>query len=297
MGVALALASMVCFAANMLIARFAVTRMHTDSGFFIVLAVNILSGGALFAAELALRSTPFEFRWQPALWFILGGVLGAWMGRRVLLDAVRLLGPARASVMHSCAPVPTLLFAWLAVGEMLGAYELALMAMVLVGLWITHPPARDATVSSADRQALRRGALFGAIAITGFGASNTVRGMAMRAWDEAFFGALIGAAAALVLQIVTTRDWSRIVRGFREAQPGGMLLFAASGFATLGGAVFLITATLHMEIALATLITHTTPLVVFPVSYFILRNREQLTPRTFAGVTLVLLGIALLALR
>ena len=50
-------------------------------------------------------------------------------------------------------------------------------------------------------------------------------------------------------------------------------------------------------IALAALITHTTPLVIFPVSVFLYKNREGLTPRTFAGVALVLAGIAALALR
>jgi drug/metabolite transporter (DMT)-like permease len=53
----------------------------------------------------------------------------------------------------------------------------------------------------------------------------------------------------------------------------------------------------YMEIALATLVTHTTPLLIFPVSLFFFKNREGLTARTGAGAAMVLLGIALLALR
>ena len=53
----------------------------------------------------------------------------------------------------------------------------------------------------------------------------------------------------------------------------------------------------HMEIALAVLIVHTTPVVIFPVSVFILKNREELTPRTLLGALMVLSGIALLAFR
>jgi drug/metabolite transporter (DMT)-like permease len=45
------------------------------------------------------------------------------------------------------------------------------------------------------------------------------------------------------------------------------------------------------------LVVHTTPLVIFPVSAFILKNREDLTPRTLLGAFLVLSGIALLAFR
>jgi len=297
MGVVLAFASMLCFGTNILITRYAMARLAVDSGFFLVLATNIVGGLLLFAAELAVRTTPFVFRGKEAAWFAAGGVVGAFLGRRLLFDAVRLLGPARTSVFHSCAPVPTLLFAWLLVGETLGWYELALMAIVMAGLWITQPPQRDATVSSADRATLRRGALFGLLTITGFGASNAIRGLAMRSWDEAIFGAVLGAAAAFVMQAATTRDWRRVARELRAAPPAGLLLYVASGVATLGGAIFLISATLHMEIALAALITHTTPLLIFPVSVILYKNREGLTPRTFAGVGLVLAGIALLALR
>ena len=59
---------------------------------------------------------------------------------------------------------------------------------------------------------------------------------------------------------------------------------------------FVVLAT-NIEIALAVLVVHTTPLVIFPVSVFLLKNREELTQRTVLGAALVLAGIALLALR
>jgi drug/metabolite transporter (DMT)-like permease len=52
-----------------------------------------------------------------------------------------------------------------------------------------------------------------------------------------------------------------------------------------------------MEIALSVLVVHTTPLVIFPISVFILKNREELTARTVLGAFMVLLGIGLLAFR
>ena len=63
------------------------------------------------------------------------------------------------------------------------------------------------------------------------------------------------------------------------------------------GSIFISLAMTRMEIALAVLVVHTTPLVIFPVSVFLLKNREELTPRTALGASLVLAGIALLALR
>ncbi len=297
LGAALSLASMLCFAANILISRYAIRLLNVDSGFFVVLGINLVVGGALFLAEIALRDAPFVFRLRESLYFAAGGLVGAFLGRRLLFDTVRLLGPARASVFHSCAPLPTLVFAWIIVGETLGLYELMLMALVLAGLWITHPPDRDTSVSRADRATLRRGALLGMLTITGFGASNAIRGLAMRAWDEAMFGTLLGASTALIMQMLITRDWPKVIREFREAPRAGWLLYGACGLCTLGGAWFLISATRHIEIALAALITHTTPIVIFPYSVFVLRNGEGLTQRTFVGVALVLVGIALLAFR
>lgn len=297
LGVALSLASMLCFASNILIVRTAAAHMHPDSGFFIVLGINVLAGLVLFGGELMARATPFVMNWKMAAWFAFGGTLGAFLGRRVLIDAVALLGPVRASVFHSSAPVPTLLFAWIMVGEVLGAYEIMLMAMVLAGLWITQPPQSDTSVSTADRTRINRGAILATVAITGFAASNAVRGFAVRQWDEAFFGALAGALAASVLQVLTTRNWPKVADGFRKADRVGYLAFVGSGLATLGGAVLLITAAKHMEITLAVLITHTTPIVVFPVSVFLLRSKDRVTGRMLAGVILVLAGITLLAFR
>jgi drug/metabolite transporter (DMT)-like permease len=76
-----------------------------------------------------------------------------------------------------------------------------------------------------------------------------------------------------------------------------MWLFAACGIATAGGAMFLVSAMHFMEISLAVLVTHTTPLMIFPVSLFVFKNREGLSLRTAIGAAMVLVGITLLALR
>ena len=50
--------AMLCFAANIIITRYAVARLPVEAGFFVVLATNILFPAALFASELALRAAP-----------------------------------------------------------------------------------------------------------------------------------------------------------------------------------------------------------------------------------------------
>ena len=76
-----------------------------------------------------------------------------------------------------------------------------------------------------------------------------------------------------------------------------MLLYVGCGVFTSLGSIFVSLAMTKIEIALAVLVVHTTPLVIFPVSVFLLKNREELNARTVMGALLVLSGIALLALR
>jgi len=295
MGVTFALLAMVCFATNIVITRFAVARMPVEAGFLIVLATNILFPAALFALELGVRTAPVAWSWKGAALFAIGGVVGTFLGRRFLFDAVRILGPSRASVFHSTAPAFALIGAWLLADEILGAYDIALMGVVWVGLWLTQP--RAGSSHALPPEAARMGFLAGLMTVAGFGFGNVLRGLAVRAWGEAVLGTVLSSAAALVCQLVVTRQWDRIAAQLRAADRTALLLYVGCGVATSVGSIFVTLAMTRIEIALATLIVHTTPIVIFPVSVFLLKNREELTPRTVSGAGLVLAGIALLAFR
>ncbi len=297
MGITLALIAMVCFAANIFIARAAMTRMPLEPGFVVLLGVNVVFTAVVFAAEQLLRATPFVFQWKGAGWFVLSGVVGIFLGRRMLLDTIRTLGPARASILHSSSPVFTLAVAWFLVGEHLGAYELGLVTLVIAGLWTTQMPAGGGGAHVPSREALRRGAILGLLLIVGFGTGNAIRGLAMRTWNEAIFGSLVGTAAALLCQLASMRNWAKTFSELRTSDRRGVALFAASGIATACGSMFTTYAMGYIEIAIATLITFTSPLVVFPVSVFVFKNREGLSLRAAAGAAMVLAGIVLLALR
>ena len=296
MGVALALVAMACFSANILITRYAVARMPVEAGFFVVLATNILFPAVLFPFELAARAAPWSWDWKGAGLFALGGVIGTFLGKRLLFDAVRLLGPSRASVFHSTAPAFALLGAWLLAGERLGLYEIALMAVVWLGLWFTQPHGGSGGTNLSASN-IRKGMLAGLFTVAGFGIGNVMRGLAMRGWEEAVLGTVIASVAALACQVVATRDWGRIAAQLRRAGRRALWLYVGCGVTTSLGSIFVSLAMKRMEIALAVLVVHTTPLAIFPVSVFILKNREELTPRTLLGAVLVLAGIVLLTLR
>lgn len=294
MGVLLALLAMASFATNIILTRYAVARMPVESGFFIVLATNILFPALVYPFEAAVRTAPVTWDWKGAGIFALGGIIGTFLGRRFLFDAVQLLGPSRASVFHSTSPAFALVGAWLLVGERLGWYEIGLMALVWLGLWLTQPRAGAAQVTAAQA---RRGFIAGLLAVAGFGFGNVLRGIATRTWEEVFLGTAVAGVAALLCQVLFTRNWGRIGAQLRAADRKAIGLYLACGVATSLGSIFISAAMLRMEIALATLVVHTTPILIFPVSVFLLKNREELTGRTLAGAALVLAGIAALLLR
>jgi drug/metabolite transporter (DMT)-like permease len=296
MGVALALAAMLGFAVNILLTRYAVARMPVEAGFFVVLATNAVFPATLWGIELAAQPAPLVWNWKGAGLFAVAGVIGTFLGRRFLFDTVRLLGPSRASVFHSSAPAFALLGAWLLAGERLGVYELALVAVVWIGLWFTQPRA-GASAPELVREVWRKGMIAGLLTVAGFGFGNVLRGLAIREWSEALLGTLLATLAALAFQIAATRNWARIRAQFRAADRAAIALYVGCGICTSLGSIFVTLAMMRMEIGLAVLVVHTTPLVIFPFSVFVLGSREELVPRTIAGALLVLGGIALLAIR
>jgi drug/metabolite transporter (DMT)-like permease len=289
---------MLCFAGNIFITRAAMSRIGANIGFPVVLVVNVAFAALVFALERLLTHAPFAFHWKAAGWFALSGVIGIYLGRRMLFDAVYTLGPARASVLHTASPVVTLIAAWFLVGEHLGLYEFLLMGLVIAGLLATQlQAARTSPALIGDRTAFRQAMVLSALTVVGFGLGNAIRGVAIREWNEAALGAVLGSGAALLCQLASGSRISAIVEGLRHGDRRAIGLYVASGIATVSGTMLSAMAMHRMEIAIATVVTYTTPLVVFPVSAFLYKNREGLSSRTVTGAAMVLLGIVLLAFR
>jgi len=298
MGIVYALLSMLCFAGNIFITRAAMSRLGVNTGFPVVLTVNIAFAALVFWIERLFSGAPFLFHWKGAGLFALSGVVGIYMGRRMLFEAVHVLGPARASVLHTASPVVTLIAAWFLLDERLGAYEILLMLLVMAGLLMAQlQHSRSAPSLIDNRAAFRKAMLLSLMTVVGFGVGNAIRGLAIREWNEAAMGAVLGSAAALICQLATGSGIGAIFDGLRKGSKPAIGLYVASGIATVSGTMFAAMAMHRVEIAIATVVTYTTPLVVFPVSVFVLKNREQLSRRSAAGALLVVAGIALLALR
>lgn len=217
------------------------------------------------------------------------------------------LGPAKASLFQGTSPLLTLVIAWLFLGETLGAVKIAAMLVAIGGLYVVSIPpgpqrrgtgANPAVPAAGPLDAgrwkvwVRSGVLVAAGSAVAYAFGNVLRGAGVRQWDEPILGAVLGAIAGVALHLLFGCGHARVVRRLLTFDRMAVLLYTLGGVLTISAQVCMIASMKHIPVAITTLITLCTPVLVIPASYFLLRNQEGLRGTTLAGAALTLGGIA-----
>ncbi len=312
-----AFAALLMFSVGMITTRVGSGKLNVNTGFMIAISVNIAFAAILFGGQIALRGEIPRWDWLGFLIFVVAGGFSTYLGRWFLYEAIAKLGPAKTSAFQVTSPLFTMVIAWIVLGERLEAMTLGAMAVALAGLVLVSAPPKPSPGTGADaataagtrrrapaspwRRGLRAlsgpGALLGVGSSAAYAIGNVLRGYAIRQWDEVILGGLLGALAAMMLQLMFGSGNVEAWRSMRTADRTGILLFAASGMLTISGQMCVIAALRHTPVAIVALITLCTPLLVFPMSYFLLKNEEGINARTVTGGLLTLAGIALIIVR
>jgi drug/metabolite transporter (DMT)-like permease len=265
-------------------------------GFVVTLAVNVLFGALLLAIEIVRRGAlapvdPFGFGA-----FVLAGLCSTFLARWLFYACVEAYGPARASLFQLTSPLVTAVLSFALLGERLSGIVVAAMVAVTVGLAIVATSPRDL---AAPVRSARRFAAFGlgAGASVGYAIGNVLRGLGISHWNEAIAGTLVGAVAALALQLVLTALSREGIRPVARADRRGLALYATIGVTTLSAQVLTIAAMALAPVALVALITLSTPMLVLPFSLTVLRREERIGARMIAGTMLAVGGMAVIILR
>lgn len=127
-----------------------------------------------------------------------------------------------------------------------------------------------------------------------YAVSTVLRGNGIREWNEPIIGALLGAFAGLLVYLLTSRNTRLLCAGIQRANREGIWLYAASGMLTIVAQICAIASFRFIPVSLSNLITLCTPFIVIPCGYFLHKNSERITARTWIGAGLVFLGIALM---
>jgi drug/metabolite transporter (DMT)-like permease len=299
-GIALALVALVGFSANLLVARVGGARVPIAAGYFVGVSVNVLFAAVMLAAELAWRTEPLRWDVWGVVLFALAGFFSTYLGRFLMYESATRLGPAKTSAFQVASPLFTFVIALAFLGETLTPLALAGMVTTAAGLLLislTGTRAQPLAQEGDGRGAWWRAAwLLGAGSSMAYAVGNVMRGAGVREWNEPIAGVLIGALSGIACHFAFGRGHGDMLRSLRTAHRGGLALFALSGVLTVVAQVCTIAAMKIAPVALVSLITLCTPLLVFPASYFLLGNDEGINARTLAGAALSLAGIASIVL-
>lgn len=319
MGEFIAICALIMFSVNVIITKVASSRLDLNTGFLISISVNVLFSGLVLAILFLIGGHNMEFHALGFFMFVLSGLFASYLGRYLYFDSIAKLGPSKASTFMVSNPLFTVVFSWLFLSERLHALELAALFLVLIGLFVvSYVPTNDRSselskLNGLDRLSGLRGlvslsrlrglsrlaqpgvmlALMGSIC---YALGNITRGTAIQDWNEPVMGGFLGALTGLVLQLLLNKKTRTFLIDLRAADKRGVWLYGISGVLTISAQIGHIAAMHYIPVSIATLITNSQPLLVIPLSYFLLKNQEGINVRTIAGSLLVLVGIGVITL-
>ncbi len=299
-------AALLFFTATILLTKAASNRINLGLGFLVATVVNVLFAGSALVLQLAVRGTGLQWHAQAFLLFVLAGAFSTYLGRWFFYESVARFGPAKASVFQVSSPLFTAMIAWVVLGENLKTWTVLGMLMAILGLlllaykpgFFTRPQVSgDEVRERLSSRLLQSVLILGLFSSCAYAVGNVLRGAAVRTWPEPIAGALVGAMAGLALHLLLGTERSGLLQRLRAAPRSGVWLFALVGVANISGQISTIAAMRFIPLSVVALVTLCTPLLVFPLSYWLFKNQEALKLSTLCGGALTLLGICIVVLR
>lgn len=317
MGELLAIVALIMFSINIVVTKVASAKVDISLGFLVAMMVNVVCAISIVAVQELLSPAPLSLDAAALLLFALAGFFSTYLGRWLLYDSVVRLGPSRASAFQSSNPMFTVFIAYFVLDERLGGTDLVASTAILFGLFLAShrpqelvPQGAEATRPSADGREnaknndgrrllgtiISSGGLLALLGAFSYAVGNVLRGVAIESWNEPVLGVLVGAMAGLIAYSVLGSGARNVGQRLSRADRDGLRLFLCSGMLTVVAQACMVGAMRYMPVSVVTLITLSTPILVLPIGYFVLRNRERLLPRTALGSAIILAGITTILL-
>lgn len=315
-GYLLSAGALLLFTTSTLVTKAASSRIPLGLGFLIATVVNVGFSALAFAVQLAVQGRSVQWNAQAFWLFVLAGAFSTYLGRWFFYESVIRFGPARASIFQVSSPLFAALMAWLLLGERLTLLVAGGMAMAIGGLvLVSYKPGffsrRQAVVNTVSspgsspmtikptvhERLLQSALLLGLGSSLAYAIGNVLRGAAVRDWNEPILGALAGAVCGLVLHLAFSPGKRELVARLRAASGSGAWLYALIGVCTISAQICVISSMRYIPLAIATLVTLCTPLLVFPLSHLLFKDQEEITAATLLGSALTLLGIFIIVMR
>lgn len=309
-GYVLAVAALLLFTTAIVATKVASSRIELGLGFLIATSTNVAFSALAWAVQLALQPHSLSWNWQAFWLFGLAGAFSTYLGRWFFYESVVRFGPAKASIFQVSSPLFTALMAWLFLGERLTLLVATGMLLTVAGLMAVSykpgalsfkAPAGAATATGArptlHQRLLQSFLLLGLGSSLAYAIGSLLRGSAVRAWNEPVLGALVGAVCGLALHLAFSSGKRQMLGRLKTISRSGAWLYALVGVVTISAQICVIASMRYLPLAVATLVTLCTPLLVFPISHRYFKSQDDITAATLAGSAVALLGILIIVLR
>jgi drug/metabolite transporter (DMT)-like permease len=252
----------------------------------------------LMAALLVTRGAPWPVwatRMQVGL-LALSGLIGFVFGDGWYFRSLVILGPGRASLLSSSAPVFTALLAWPLLHEHPGPLAALGMAMVVGGVaWVVA--ARSDLEHEHAHGSVALGVFAGVMSAIGQAGGYVLSKTAMRQGLDPLSATVIRVTAATVgiwLLAAAMRDVPRTIAALKDRRATAFLTGGAL-FGPFLGVTFSLAALKHIDAGVASSIT-----AIYPVFTMLIAARahhERLTWRALSGASVAVGGVIVLFLR
>jgi drug/metabolite transporter (DMT)-like permease len=246
-------------------------------------------------SELALPS-------QSALgWFVLAGVLTAFVGRVFLFESIRYLGAVRGSAIKRLNPMFSVILGVLLLGEVIslpmavgiGLIAASFIVLIQQSLQAEAQAGSSSAASGTLNRVVNLGYLHGPVSAFAYALGYVARKQGLLEMPDAVLGTMVGAAAGGVcfclLAIVVTSMRAELHRTFTEFRPW---LWLAGLFTSVGQLLYF-AALNYSSISKIALITSMEVFVTMFLSRLVLRGEEPLPREVLIAASLGVLGTML----
>lgn len=277
----LALSSALCAAS----ATIFIQRGLRGSTFYAGAWINVVVG-VIAAWSAALLLVRFDaFPWQAVPYFALSGLIGTTGGRLFRVLAIQKVGAPVASAVNNLTPLVASGLAILLLGEHVTLPIVGGTLVIVAGTVLLSLSGRLVGFRPRDL-------LYPFIGASCFGTVQILRKLGLASAGP-LLGATINVTAALIATTAFVVASGNL--GSLRCSRRSLLYFIGGGIAENGGVFLLLLALGFGDVSVVIPLAGTAPLFVLGLAYLIPSERSKIGWRIVAGVTLIVLGVAMLS--
>ncbi|WP_400163526.1 EamA family transporter [Brevibacillus sp. TJ4] len=275
-----------------------------DNGYFITVLINVILLGLIFLFAWMFRGFSFSFNMTAFIFFVLSGIGTTALGRLTLFASILRIGPSRASALKNGAPMFTVLFALLFLGEFIAWGPAIGIAVMLAGilfqgcmLFRQNHEGKALSQTAEEKANLywqMFGYGFGILSAVAFGVGQGLRKQGLLLMNDAFFGAFVGAVTSLVFVCLYEAARGQFRTVVRKSFGEVNRYYLLAGVMTTMGPLFFFLGSSLTQVSYVSVVAATEPLLTVLISKWMLKQEEPLPPSVWTTVSLIFCGTVLM---